>query len=95
MTRRIVSLAVATLMTAGIVILPAGAATASTGCSAVSININSTAGGEPSSWASGRSHVTGKHYVSSINSLKVWTWNADNDNGKTDKTDTYFGIQQC
>ncbi len=82
-------------MAVGMITIPAGAASASTACSATSININSPPGVEPSSWASGHSHVTGKHYVKSINSLRVWTWWADNDNGSVDKTDTYFGIQQC
>lgn len=77
-----------------LVVLPSTSAQASTACSAESIAINTTSGGERASTASGHIHATGKHYFAySVNG--IWHWNADNDNGRTDKKDSSFGIRQC
>ena len=85
---------VTAILAAGAVAIPATSAQASTACSATSIRINATPGAENPTTVSGHSHATGKHYVRSITN-RVWYWNADNDNGRTDKWDTYFGMQQC
>lgn len=70
-------------------------AAAHTACDATAILINSTKGGEKPSWRSGHAHLTGKHYVGGISRSKIWYWHADNDNGSTDKPDTYYGMRQC
>ena len=87
------TLAIAVL-SAGAFAAPLAPAQASTACSATSIRINATAGAENPTTVSGHSHQTGKHYVSTMKN-RVWYWYADNDNGKSDKWDTYFGMQQC
>lgn len=87
-----VSLAV---LATGLVLVPASTASASLGCSATSVRVNSTSGGESPSDQNGHSHVTGKHYLKTITSSKMWYWSADNDNGRTDNWDTAYGFTQC
>lgn len=94
-TRKTLSgVVVGATLAAAAVAVPMTSAQASTACSASSIRINATPGAENPSTVSGHSHVTGKHYVRSITN-RIWYWNADNDNGRTDQWDTYHGMQQC
>ena len=94
--RKQMGTAAATALVAGmLVVVPTSAASASTACSGTSITINATAGGEAPRTVNGHTHATGKHYVYSISTSKLWTWWADNDNGSTDKPDSPYGIIQC
>ncbi|XBH21931.1 hypothetical protein V5R04_01510 [Jonesiaceae bacterium BS-20] len=95
MKKKLSMIAASCLVAAGMIAVPVSAANASTACDGVTIKINGTAGGEPASWAYGHSHLTGKHYVGATTSNKLWYWYADNDNGSTDKPDTYYGVRQC
>ena len=70
-------------------------ASASMGCEAEQIRINSGPGAEPPSWAWGHSHRTGNHYVGAFED-GVWYWWADNNGGVDgDTQDTYIGAQFC
>ncbi|MFD8562329.1 hypothetical protein ACWDOR_16180 [Streptosporangium canum] len=91
-----VSLAGAMVVTGG-----ATAAHADARCSAGSIYINDSPGGDPKTAARGHSHDTGNHYVTDSKwSFQpwgyYWYWYADNDGGSDgDTKDTFYGSILC